>query len=935
MLNEYSKKRDFKKTPEPRPAARRSASGGLRFVIQKHAARRLHYDFRLEAGGVLLSWAVPKGPSLDPSDKRLAVRTEDHPFDYKDFEGIIPRGQYGAGEVIIWDEGTYIPEDGDGRPKKELEKLVTDGIEKGKLSFKLEGKKLKGSWALVRLKTKKSDDDWLLLKHDDEYAATLRAVTELDHSVVSDRSIESLSSDPDSQINEGTLADHLTGSRKARFPKSVSPMLAGLVDRPFTRQGWIYEPKLDGIRAVSFILNGQATLKSRGGLDLTDRYPSIAAQLSLNDKMVLDGEIVALDENSRPSFQLLQQRSGLSRRSDVDKAEQHIPVVYYVFDILYYGERDLMNAPLSQRKELLAKVLPPRKNVRLVVDLDCSGEEAFSICLKNGLEGIVAKSLDSRYEPGRRSKAWLKVKGTESAEFVICGYTKGTGVRSKTFGSLVLGYIENKKLHYAGNVGTGFDQKLMDRLLSMMKSLHSSKNPFAGEVKGKAEIKWLTPSLVAEIKYAEWTKDRILRSPVFMRLREDIEPAQTGPQEMIEAGDVEPSGMPKKLSAAGHTGKTAGKRNQGAKLSKADGKGKKTPAPVRDESVDLALIDDLVERLDNEKNSLTLKIDEHKISLTNLNKELWPGEKHAITKRGYLSYLLKMASHLLPHLKDRLITLVRFPNGISGQRFYQKHWERNRPPFVETVNYYSEANAADQEYLMCNNLATLVWLAQIADLELHTAHSRVNPEPDALWLPDTFTGSVEKIESSLLNYPDFIVFDLDPYLYSGKEKKGEEPELHRKGFAKAGEIALALKDIFDTLNIKSYVKTSGKTGLHIYVPIVRNIDYDTVRNLAESFGRYIMKERPDDVTMEWSVKKRTGKVFFDHNMNARNKTLASIYSPRNHPFAPVSVPLRWDEVKTTYPLDFTVETVPDRLKEAGDLWEDILLHKNDLLSLTK
>jgi bifunctional non-homologous end joining protein LigD len=348
-----------------------------------------------------------------------------------------------------------------------------------------------------------------------------------------------------------------------------------------------------------------------------------------------------------------------------------------------------------------------------------------------------------------------------------------------------------------------------------------------------------------------------------------------------------------------------------------------------------SLVPQILKDLDNDLDHLEIAVGNDKIPLSHLNKVFWPKSgKHAdITKRGYIGYLVRVAPYLLPHLHDRMITLIRFPNGIGGGRFYQKHWEDNLPQFVETVRAYTEHEKRDQDFLLCNNLSTLIWLGQVANLELHTSHTRISADPDALSLPSTVTGSLEQIESSILNYPDYMVFDLDPYLYSGNEHKGEEPALNRKGFRKTCDLALWLKELLDSLSLQSFVKTSGKTGLHIYIPILRNVDYDTVRQFSEEIGRRVQNSHAHDVTMEWSVAKRTGKVFLDHNMNARSKSLASIFSPRVAEGAPVSTPLHWDELSKVYPTDFTIDSLPERLEREGDLWSEILSHKNDLRQL--
>ncbi len=339
------------------------------------------------------------------------------------------------------------------------------------------------------------------------------------------------------------------------------------------------------------------------------------------------------------------------------------------------------------------------------------------------------------------------------------------------------------------------------------------------------------------------------------------------------------------------------------------------------------ITDDLMSIRNNGK----LSINGHELEVSNLNKILWPAtNKKGITKRDYLLYLMSIAPVLLPHLRNRPITLVRYPNGLGGQKFFQKHWDHALPEFVETVRYFSTSNDEDQDYLLCNNLATLLWLGQVADLELHTVHSRIITSPDARGLSRKFTGSEKAIESSVLNYPDFIVLDLDPYIYSGKEAKGEEPQLNLRAFKRTCRAAHSLKNILDGLGMRAFIKTTGKTGLHIYIPIVRNVDYDDVRMFAETLGRYLMQEHPTTISMEWATKKRTGKIFFDHNMNARGKTLASIYSPRAVENAVVSTPISWDEIDSIYPTNFTIKNIPERIAKFGDLWADILLSKTDL-----
>lgn len=901
-LEAYREKRDFARTPEPPPDRRSSIDGPLTFVVQKHAASRLHYDFRLEVDGVLKSWSVPKGPSLNPKDKRLAVMVEDHPLDYGSFEGVIPKGQYGAGQVIVWDNGTYSPDEGglSFHDRAEAEERMRRGLEQGKLSITMRGRKLKGSWTLVKTKT-----DWLLIKHQDAQADSERDLTEEDRSVICALAIEDLKDGrlPDRARAEPAAlrAGDLPGARPASLPNTITPMLATLTDAPFSHPDWLFEPKLDGVRAVALVRDGAVKLVSRRGLDATKQYPALAQELARQPvyEAAFDGEIVALDERGVPSFELLQQRLNLSREPDIRRADAEIPVLYYAFDLLHLDGYDMRAAALEHRKELLARVLAPTERVRLLEHFDEEGGAAYRAALDHGLEGVVAKRRDSVYEPRQRSRSWLKVKATTSDEFVVGGYSQGEGSRRDTFGALLLGqYDDAGRLVYVGSVGSGFDDRTLADLRRRLDRMRVKQRPFSEEPPLKTPATWVRPELVAEVKFAHWTRERYLRAPVFLRLRDDK-----------PAGDV------RHVEAAHAPEATAARDVPAESLADA--------------------VDEVLEQLESDKDKLTLRVEGHRIPVTNLSKELWPkfGRRRALTKRDLLVYLAQAAPYALPHLRDRPLTLTRYPNGISGEHFYQKHWEHELPEFVGTVRLLSSHNEGDQEYLICNNLPTLLCLGQLADLELHTWYSRVSPEPDGRHLATVFTGSDEQIDRSLLNYPDFIVFDLDPYIYSGREAKGDEPELNRRAFARTCEVALWLKELLDSLSLSSFVKTSGRTGLHVYVPILRQLDYTAARAACETIGRFLLQQHPRDVTMDWTVEKRTGKVFLDHNQNVRGKTLASVYSPRPLPEAAVSMPLRWDELRDIYPSDFTILTAPKRLAEVGDLWADILEAKHDLEGL--
>lgn len=924
MLELYTGKRDFERTPEPSPSEPGSRRGPLLFVVQQHAARRLHYDLRLEVDGVLKSWAVPKGPSLHPGEKRLAVMVEDHPLDYSSFEGIIPRGEYGAGQVIVWDAGRYFPDEGGhagSEDRDEAQERVRRGLSAGKLSIFLEGEKLRGSWALVRMKA--SAKDWLLIKHDDEFADPGREVLQDDRSVLSGASLDDLKAGraPGRSLSESMIpVGSVAGARPAPLPTTLTPMLPTLTEAPFSHPDWIFEPKLDGIRVIASLEKKKVKLLSRGGLDATAQYPALARELGRgpSEALVLDGEIVVLDEGGRPSFQRLQERLHLIQPGDIQHAERAIPVIYYVFDLLYLDGFDLRRVPLKHRRPLLEAVLPRSDRVRLVECFPEDGETAYRAITGHGLEGVIAKHRDSLYEAGRRSRQWLKVKATRSDDFVIGGYSQGSGARADTFGALLLGtYNPDGRLDFVGHVGTGFDDRTLQSLRTLLDSLGTEERPFVEVPLVNAAARWVRPELVAEIKFARRTQDGRLREPVFLRLRRDKAPAEATGAAIAptptEAGDSSERG-PHRVPAGPDAVSVA-----------------RSPRPSP------GIVEDVLAQLAKGDNSFPLQVEGHEIGLTNLDKVLWPpqGGQRAITKRDLIAYLAQVSPYALPHLKDRPLTLVRCPDGLGGQRFYQKHIDQGLPEFVDTVRLFSEHGEGDRDYLMGNNLATLLWLGQIAGLELHTWYSRTDPSPDGQHLTTEFCGSERAIEGSVLNHPDFVVFDLDPYVYSSQEAKGEEPELNRVAYARTCEVAHWLKEILDQLSLAAFVKTSGRTGLHVFVPVRRQFDYYAMRSACETIGRFLLSHHPRDVTMEWSVSKRTGKVFLDHKQNVRGKTLASIFSPRLAPGGTVSMPVTWDEIERVYPTDFTILSAPARLKEKGDPWSRILDAKHDLRTLLK
>jgi bifunctional non-homologous end joining protein LigD len=876
-LSEYSAKRRFDTTPEPGPTPVQGREGPLLFVVQRHSARRLHYDFRLECDGVLKSWAVPKGLSADPAEKRLAVRTEDHPFDYASFEGVIPSGQYGAGEVIVWDCGVYSPDE-DGHwfhDRAQAERRVREGLDRGKLSILLRGEKAKGSYALVRTKDGKS---WLLLKHRDRFVRTGGSLAH-GRSVLSGLSVEDLETRPVQRLPAERL---VPGGTPRAAPADLEPMHASLAEKPFNDARWVWEPKLDGYRVLAFVDAGKVRLRSRNRLDLAADFPAVAAELGAQQvrSMILDGELVAFDASGKPSFAAIQNRAGTRGAN----------AVFYCFDVLHFEGIDLRNCAYADRRRYLAQCLLPSAHVQLV-HAENDGIALYEASLASGLEGVVGKRTDSVYEAGRRSGAWLKVKATTTDDFVVGGFTRGKGGRA-ALGALLVGRWDGKRLVFASHVGSGLDEESIALLRRALRGLERRVCPFSAEPEVNGPVVWVEPKTVVEVRFQGWTADRHLRAPVYLRVRDEIDPAGVRTQKRIRAPE--------------------------------------TPASP---------VDEVLQQLRGDRASMTLRIGEHAIRMTHLDRVYWPADaalrQPALTKRDLLRYLAEVSPFILPHLEDRPLTMIRMPDGIAGQRFFQKHWTQQRPPFVRGVTVFSGHKDVSHEYLLCNDLPTLLWLAQSGTLEFHVWHSRARSGRDAICSETDYASSLRALEHSVLNYPDYVVFDIDPYIYSGKEAPGAEPELNTVAFEKGKEIAFRLRALLREMSLDSIVKTSGKTGLHVFVPIRRTIDFEAARQVSELVGRHLMRRHPKDITLEWSVPKRTGKIFMDYNMNVRGKTLNVAYSPRGAAGAPVSMPLTWEELEKAHPLDFRVANVPALLRERGDRWREALTRKQSLEAALK
>ena len=681
------------------------------------------------------------------------------------------------------------------------------------------------------------------------------------------------------------------------MPTKLAPMLAETADAPFNRDGWVWEPKLDGYRVLAFIDRDGVKLRSRRGLELATTFPRIAKELTQQqvDGMILDGELVAFDAAGKPSFNAMQNRFQLKTEREIATADQAVPVVFFCFDLLYFAGIDLRRAAYSDRRRYLAQCLLPSPLLQLV-HASADGIALQEAALASGFEGVIGKREDSKYETGKRSSVWLKVKPVQTADFVVGGFTTGKGSRA-ALGSLLLGYWRGGKLHFASHVGSGFDDRSLKAVKAQLEKLKISKNPFVEKPELNGPVTWVEPELVAEVSFQNWTEDGSLRAPIFQRLRDDVEAKSV---RRVEA-------------SVAHA---------------------RAPAPSRAGARTDDPIATVLAQLDQPKNNFALAVGTHAIKLTHLDRVYWPADpalqQPALTKRDLLRYMAQVSPYMLPHLAARPLTMIRMPGGIKGQRFFQKHWEQTRPDFVDTVTVYSGSKDESHEYLVCNNLPTLLWLAQSGTLEFHIWHSRARVDADSTSKSTEYDGTLANLEGSVLNYPDYVVFDIDPYIYSGKEAKGAEPELNTVAFEKGKEVAFWLRDVLKEMSLEAIVKTSGKTGLHVFVPIRRTIDFDAARAVSELVGRHLLRQHPKDITMEWSVPKRTGKIVMDYNMNVRGKTLNVAYSPRGEPGAPVSMPLTWDELARAHPLDFRLTNVIDKLTQNGDRWRNALNSKQNL-----
>jgi bifunctional non-homologous end joining protein LigD len=881
-LEEYKRKRRFNRTPEP-PGEPEDVSGkvldklvpppkrtrlpkpklpqlevrpgaehGDTFVVQKHRATRLHYDFRLAIDGTLKSWAVPKGPSQSHGDKRLAVMTEDHPLDYANFEGKIPEGNYGAGTVMVWDRGTFAVEGRLG---------AAEQIKKGEIKFRLNGEKLKGSFVLVKIKQSEKGNEWLMIKHKDSAEDPAWNIDEHDGSVLTGRTIEEIKEEQPPKRSANPLRpEELPGARKSAMPARVEPMLATLGEGPFSDPNWLFEIKWDGVRALARIEGGNVTLRSRNAVDITQRYPELA---SLPDAVaarqaILDGEIAALDARGLSDFQRLQERMHV--RAPGESLVKQVPVVYFVFDLLYCDGYDLRETPLLERKQLLQRILHASEQVRYSDHQLEKGKELFELAGQNGLEGIVAKRVDSRYVSDR-SASWVKLKITKTVDAVIGGWTASRST-ALPLGSLLLGLYEGKKMRFIGHVGSGFDGKKLQELSSTLKKLSTSVCPFDVKPETNEKPSWVKPELVARVKFSGWTQEHSLRHPVFVALREDARPADCQWE-----GEVAPA------AAAAPTV---------VRTPEVVGRVLNTKAQIE------------AELLKGRAETVTIELDGKRLRLSNLNKIYFP--ESGYTKRNLLAYYYRIADFILPFLRDRALVLRRYPDGIRGQAFFQKDVREGLPEWFKTMPLDSETRGEEIHYSTANDRASLLFLTGLGCIDQNPWSSRYT---------DT-------------EHPDYFFFDLDP-------SDGTD-------FSVVVMVAKALHEKLQELRLVSFLKTSGATGIHIYIPVEPLYTYEQLRTFGEIVARTVTAEHPNLVTNERIVAKRpAGRVLIDVQQNAMGRPLAAPYAVRAFPKAPVSAPLVPRELRVGLkPESLNINTIFARLKEKGDLWADFWKHRQNL-----
>jgi bifunctional non-homologous end joining protein LigD len=928
QLTEYRRKRDFTRTAEPsgEKAPSPPRAGRLHFVIQKHAASHLHFDLRLELDGVMKSWAVPKGPSLDPSVKRLAMQVEDHPIDYNTFEGMIPEGEYGGGTVMLWDRGTYIS-DAASSPKEE-EDAIREGLKRGNLKITFHGERLHGSFALVRMKFARdgssSKPQWLLIKHRDEFATADDVVADNMTSVETNRTMEEIaggkakvwhsnrvptkrataklasvargrSASADSDKKEKEIAESV-----AKIAKSLEPMYAS-IGSEVPGEGWTFEPKYDGIRVLAYVTSDEVKLITRNGKDKAQQFPEIVAALKklatqTKRSFVLDGEIVALVDGYPARFQELQSRMHVKESHMIERHSSSTPAALILFDILMDGDEVLIKEPWTERRARLVKRVGQRMTpqLRITESIECDGKKMLEEARRQGWEGIIAKRIDSRYEPGSRSRNWLKLKIEFRQEFVIGGYTEPRNSREH-IGALLLGYFDQGRFIYAGHTGGGFTRKGLEEMYRRVKPLEVESSRFEGRVKTNEKAHWVKPEVVVEVKFSEWTADRRLRQPIFLGVRDDKDPREVS----LEATSVQKkSGRGSTIAKGQARPSIAAQAKSAAKPARVANAGHRTSGSSKSrDKVDTASLLEQLALIEAKGGDGSLDFGRGKaLKVSNLDKIFFPKEKY--TKGDVMRYYTRIADFILPTIRDRPLVLKRFPNGISGEAFYQQKASETTPPGVR-VEIIETDGGEKQPRIIGSDLLTLLYTIQLGAISVDPWHSRMQS----------------------LEYADYTIIDLDPGPHAN--------------FELVIQAARWAKEVIDSFGLNAAIKTSGSTGLHIYLPLPPKTPNEAATLVAQMIATKVAAAHPKETTIERSVKARgAATVYVDYLQNIQGKTVAGPYCLRAKPGAPVSAPLKWTELNDKLdPRVFHLGNAPERFEKIGDIWNEAMGKKNSLRAL--
>jgi bifunctional non-homologous end joining protein LigD len=923
QLTEYQRKRDFSRTEEPSGDAAPvpSRTGRLRFVVQKHAASHLHFDLRLELDGVMKSWAVPKGPSMDPSVKRLAMQVEDHPIDYNTFEGTIPKGEYGGGTVMLWDRGTY-SSDTASSPDEE-EDAIRDGLKRGDLKITFYGERLRGSFALIRMKFARdgssSKPQWLLIKHRDEFATQEDIVADNLTSVESGRTMEEIASgksrvwrsNREPKKKNGSLSATAKAVNEpraqpspastAKLASSLEPMYAS-VGSEIPGDGWTFEPKYDGIRVLAYATSTDVKLMTRNGKDKAQQFPEIVESLKklaaqAKRSLVLDGEIVALVDGEPARFQELQSRMHVKESHMIARYSSATPAALILFDILMDGDDVLIRDPWSERRARLLKRVGKRVSpqLRVTESVEGDGKKMLENARRQGWEGIIAKRIDSPYEPGNRSRNWLKLKIEFRQEFVVGGYTEPRNSRAH-IGALLLGYFDNDRFIYVGHTGGGFTRKGLEEMYHRLKPLERKTSPFEETPKTNEKAHWVKPEVVVEVKFNEWTADRRLRQPIFLGVRDDKDPKEVGlegisvQRKSVLGGTNAKRKARPSIPARAKSATTTSRRSAGvSKRASASGKA--------GDKVDTAFLLEQLTTLEKKGGDGYLDFSGgKKLKVSNLDKVFFPKEKY--TKGDVMRYYTRIADYILPTIQDRPLVLKRFPNGIDGESFYQQKASETTPPGVRVEVIVTDGGEKQPRYIG-GDLLTLLYTIQLGAISVDPWHSRVQS----------------------LEYADYTIIDLDPG--------------PRANFSRVVQVARWAKEVIEGFGLNAAIKTSGSTGLHIYLPLPPKTPNEAATIVAQMIATKVSDAHPKETTIERFVKARgAAMVYVDYLQNIQGKTVAGPYCVRAKPGATVSTPLKWVELTDALdPRDFHLGNAAERFERIGDIWNEAMKKKNSLRAL--